>query len=58
MGEIAKLVGLPRATVWRCLLTLSALGYIDTNGKYYPFLKGSRPAWPHPNKWSKVVRNV
>jgi IclR family pca regulon transcriptional regulator len=35
MAEIAKLVGLPRATVRRCLITLSALGYIDTNGKYY-----------------------
>ncbi len=35
MAEIAKLVGLPRATVRRCLITLTALGYIDTNGKYY-----------------------
>jgi IclR family transcriptional regulator, pca regulon regulatory protein len=35
MAEIAKLVGLPRATVRRCLITLNALGYIDTNGKYY-----------------------
>jgi len=35
MAEIAKLVGLPRATVRRCLITLSSLGYIDTNGKYY-----------------------
>ena len=35
MAEIAKLVGLPRATVRRCLITLTSLGYIDTNGKYY-----------------------
>ncbi|OYV43752.1 MAG: hypothetical protein B7Z75_07275 [Acidocella sp. 20-57-95] len=35
MAEIAKLVSLPRATVRRCLITLSALGYIDSNGKYY-----------------------
>ncbi len=35
MAEIAKLVGLPRATVRRCLITLNALGYIDSNGKYY-----------------------
>jgi len=35
MAEIAKLVGLPRATVRRCLITLGALGYIDANGKYY-----------------------
>jgi IclR family pca regulon transcriptional regulator len=35
MAEIAKLVGLPRATVRRCLITLTALGYIDTTGKYY-----------------------
>lgn len=35
MAEIAKLVDLPRATVRRCLITLTSLGYIDTNGKYY-----------------------
>jgi len=35
MAEIAKLVGLPRATVRRCLITLNALGYIDTTGKYF-----------------------
>jgi IclR family transcriptional regulator, pca regulon regulatory protein len=35
MAEIAKLVGLPRATVRRCLITLNALGYIDSNGKYF-----------------------
>lgn len=35
MAEIAKLVGLPRATVRRCLITLSSLGYIETTGKYY-----------------------
>lgn len=35
MAEIAKLVGLPRATVRRCLITLTSLGYIDTTGKYY-----------------------
>jgi IclR family pca regulon transcriptional regulator len=35
MGEIAKLLGLSRATVRRCLMTLLALGYVDTNGRYY-----------------------
>jgi len=35
MAEIAKLVSLPRATVRRCLITLNALGYIETTGKYY-----------------------
>jgi len=35
LAEISKLVDLPRATVRRCLLTLHALGYIDTNGKYF-----------------------
>ena len=35
MAEIAKLVGLPRATVRRCLITLTSLGYIGSTGKYY-----------------------
>jgi IclR family pca regulon transcriptional regulator len=35
LAEISKLVGLPRATVRRCLITLNRLGYIDTNGKYF-----------------------
>lgn len=35
MAEIAKLLDLPRATVRRCLITLSATGYVDANGKYY-----------------------
>jgi IclR family pca regulon transcriptional regulator len=35
MAELAKLVSLPRATVRRCLITLNALGYIETTGKYY-----------------------
>jgi IclR family pca regulon transcriptional regulator len=35
MAEIAKLVSLPRATVRRCLITLTSLGYIEATGKYY-----------------------
>ena len=35
LAEISKLVDLPRATVRRCLITLHALGYIETTGKYF-----------------------
>lgn len=35
LAEISKLVGLPRATVRRCLITLNTLGYVDTTGKYF-----------------------
>ncbi len=35
MAEIAKQVNLPRATVRRCLITLTTLGYIETTGKYF-----------------------
>jgi IclR family pca regulon transcriptional regulator len=35
LAEISKLVDLPRATVRRCLITLHALGYIGTTGKYF-----------------------
>lgn len=35
LAEISKLVDLPRATVRRCLITLNALGYIETTGKYF-----------------------
>ncbi len=35
LAEISKLVDLPRATVRRCLITLNALGYVETDGKYF-----------------------
>ncbi len=35
LAELSKLVGLPRATVRRCLLMLNALGYVETDGKYF-----------------------
>ncbi len=35
LAEVSKLIDLPRATVRRCLLTLGALGYIESNGKYF-----------------------
>lgn len=35
LAEVARLIALPRATVRRSLLTLHALGYVDTDGKYF-----------------------
>lgn len=35
LSEVSKLVDLPRATVRRCLITLNALGYVETTGKYF-----------------------
>ncbi len=35
LAEIAKVVGLARATVRRCLLTLAALGYVEIRGKFF-----------------------
>jgi IclR family pca regulon transcriptional regulator len=35
VAELAKVVGLPRATVRRCLLTLKMLGYVETNGEKF-----------------------
>ncbi len=35
LAELSKIVELPRATVRRCLITLSTLGYVETNGKYF-----------------------
>jgi len=35
LAELSKLVGLARATVRRCLITLKALGYVSTDGKYF-----------------------
>lgn len=34
-AEIARVVGLPRATVRRCLLTLTTLGYVGQIGRYF-----------------------
>jgi IclR family pca regulon transcriptional regulator len=35
LSEVARLVGLPRATARRCLLTLQALGYVESDGKLF-----------------------
>jgi len=35
LAELSKLVDLPRATVRRCLITLSTLGYVESSGKYF-----------------------
>jgi len=35
LSEVSRIVDLPRATVRRSLLTLGALGYIETDGKYF-----------------------
>jgi IclR family pca regulon transcriptional regulator len=35
ISEVARLAGLSRATARRSLLTLSALGYVGTNGKHF-----------------------
>lgn len=35
LAEISRLVDLPRATVRRCLITLGALDYVETDGKYF-----------------------
>jgi IclR family transcriptional regulator, pca regulon regulatory protein len=35
LADVSKLVDLPRATVRRALLTLTALGYIETDGKLF-----------------------
>ena len=35
LAELSKIVELPRATVRRCLLTLSTLGYVESSGRYF-----------------------
>lgn len=35
LSEISRLVDLPRATARRVLITLTKLGYVDSNGKYF-----------------------
>jgi len=35
LSDVARIVLLPRATVRRSLLTLAALGYVETDGKYF-----------------------
>jgi IclR family pca regulon transcriptional regulator len=35
LAEISRLVDLPRATVRRCLITLNALNYVESDGKYF-----------------------
>jgi IclR family pca regulon transcriptional regulator len=35
LSDVARLVELPRATTRRCLLTLRALGYVESHGRYF-----------------------
>lgn len=35
LTDVSKIIGLPRATVRRCLLTLQALGYVESRGRYF-----------------------
>jgi len=35
LSDVARLVSLPRATARRCLLTLQALGYVESQGRYF-----------------------
>lgn len=35
LADVSRIVGLPRATVRRCLLTLEALGYVESDGRYF-----------------------
>jgi IclR family pca regulon transcriptional regulator len=35
LSDVARLVALPRATARRCLLTLRALGYVESQGRYF-----------------------
>jgi IclR family transcriptional regulator, pca regulon regulatory protein len=35
LSDVSKIVKLPRATVRRCLLTLQALGYVDSRDRYF-----------------------
>jgi IclR family pca regulon transcriptional regulator len=35
LADVAKIVGLPRATTRRCLLTLQALGYVEVKERYF-----------------------
>lgn len=35
LSDVARIVLLPRATVRRCLLTLQALGYVESQGRYF-----------------------
>lgn len=35
LSDVARLVDLPRATVRRCLLTLEALGYVESSGRFF-----------------------
>src|SRR5262245_38061668 len=35
LSDVSRLVGLPRATVRRCLLTLERLGYVENSGRFF-----------------------
>jgi IclR family transcriptional regulator, pca regulon regulatory protein len=35
LSDVARIVELPRATVRRCLLTLQALNYVESDGRYF-----------------------
>src|ERR1700742_5364643 len=35
LADVARIVNLPRASVRRCLLTLQALGYVESRDRYF-----------------------
>jgi IclR family pca regulon transcriptional regulator len=35
LSDVSRIVGLPRATVRRCLLTLERLGYVESSGRFF-----------------------
>jgi IclR family pca regulon transcriptional regulator len=35
LSDVSRIVGLPRATVRRCLLTLEKLGYVESSGRFF-----------------------
>jgi IclR family pca regulon transcriptional regulator len=59
LSEVSRLVGLSRATVRRCLLTLTALDYIQTDGKYFsltPMVLTLSQAYFSSNSLSHIAR--
>lgn len=60
LAELAKLVGLPRATVRRCLLTLTTLGYVENSGKYFrlsPQVLTLSQAYVSSNSLSRITQS-
>lgn len=59
LSEIARIVDLPRATVRRCLLTLAALHYVETDGKYFsltPLVLTLSQAYLSANSLAHIAR--